>query len=70
MPKSLLRRTALGGLLCLLIASAPGVAAPPAVATPAEPRSLHVVSDENFPPYLFRNAEGQVEGYLVDLWQL
>ena len=70
MPKSLLRRTALGGLLCLLIASAPGFAAPPAVATPAEPRSLHVVSDENFPPYLFRNAEGQVEGYLVDLWQL
>ncbi|MCK6393981.1 transporter substrate-binding domain-containing protein [Zoogloea sp.] len=32
--------------------------------------SLHVVSDENYPPYLFRNAEGQVEGYLVDLWQL
>ena len=32
-------------------------------------RSLHVVSDDNYPPYLFRNADGQVEGYLVDLWR-
>ena len=31
---------------------------------------LRVVSDENYPPYLFRNADGRVEGYLVDLWQL
>ena len=32
--------------------------------------SIHVVSDENFPPYLFRNADGKVEGYLVELWAL
>ena len=36
----------------------------------AGPRTLQVVSDENYPPYLFRNADGQVEGYLVDYWQL
>lgn len=33
-------------------------------------RAIHVVSDDNFPPYLFRNSEGQVEGYVADLWQL
>ncbi|MFM2056856.1 MAG: hypothetical protein RLY71_1241 [Pseudomonadota bacterium] len=32
--------------------------------------SLHVISDDNYPPYLFRNADGVVEGYLVDYWQL
>ena len=37
--------------------------------TPAQ-RSLRVVSDDNYPPYLFRNADGEVEGYLVDLWRL
>jgi PAS domain S-box-containing protein len=31
---------------------------------------VRVVSDDNYPPYLFRNADGVVEGYLVDLWQL
>ena len=41
-----------------------------ALAADAAPRSLHVVSDDNYPPYLFRNADGKVEGYLVDLWQL
>ncbi len=39
-------------------------------ARPSEPRKLHVVSDDNYPPYLFRNTDGQVEGYLVDLWHL
>ena len=33
-------------------------------------RSIHVVADDNYPPYLFRNNEGKAEGYLVDLWQL
>jgi ABC-type amino acid transport substrate-binding protein len=37
---------------------------------PTAPHSLHVVSDDNYPPYLFRNADGEVEGYLVDLWRL
>lgn len=32
--------------------------------------ALHVISDENYPPYLFRNAQGDVEGYLVDWWTL
>ncbi len=47
------------------------------VATAAQPlpavhaaKQLHVVADDNYPPYLFRNADGQAEGYLIDLWQL
>ncbi len=36
----------------------------------SEPRTLKVVSDNNYPPYLFRNADGGVEGYLVDYWKL
>ena len=39
-------------------------------AADAHPSSLRVVSDDNFPPYLFRNADGHVEGFLVDLWAL
>ncbi len=47
------------GLACLGAALA-AAAAPP----------LHVVGDDNYPPYLFRDETGQAQGYLVDLWQL
>ncbi len=47
----------------LAIANAEGTGAH----RPTAPHSLHVVSDDNYPPYLFRNADGEVEGYLVDL---
>jgi len=36
----------------------------------AQPSTLHVVSDENYPPYLFKDAKGQNAGYLADLWAL
>ena len=62
-----IRRPLLGGLACLLIGGAANAAALPDA--PTTPRKLHVVGDDNYPPYIFRNAEGQVEGYLVDLWQ-
>jgi PAS domain S-box-containing protein len=45
-----------------------GLAAPAADTPPHRP--IHVVSDDNYPPYLFRNSEGKVEGYLVDIWTL
>ena len=31
---------------------------------------LRVVSDDNYPPYVFRDADGHPQGYLVDLWKL
>ena len=36
----------------------------------ARPKTIHVVSDDNYPPYLFRNSAGLTEGYLVDYWKL
>ena len=33
-------------------------------------RVLRVVGDENYPPYLFRDQDGQSAGYLADLWRL
>ncbi|WP_200236442.1 response regulator [Lamprobacter modestohalophilus] len=49
-------------LSLLLFALAP-------VAACAQERLLRVVGDENYPPYLFINAEGEADGYLADLWQ-
>src|SRR3989344_5627129 len=31
---------------------------------------LRVVSDENFPPYTYRNSDGGPEGLLIDRWRL
>ncbi len=48
----------LAGCLCL------------AASASAEPQVLRVVADDNYPPYLFRNADGEPEGYVADFWQL
>ncbi|MFT3850672.1 MAG: transporter substrate-binding domain-containing protein [Propionivibrio sp.] len=31
---------------------------------------FRVVTDDNYPPFVFRNADGKIDGYLVELWQL
>ncbi|QNK02221.1 putative bifunctional diguanylate cyclase/phosphodiesterase [Dyella telluris] len=36
----------------------------------AAPGSLRVVSDDNYPPYLFMGPDHQPRGYLVDEWKL
>ena len=33
-------------------------------------RTLTVVMDDNYPPYVFRDSSGMLDGYLVDLWKL
>ncbi|EXJ16167.1 response regulator [Imhoffiella purpurea] len=35
-----------------------------------EDRILRVVGDENYPPYLFLDANGKPTGFIVDLWRL
>lgn len=35
-----------------------------------EQSALRVVTDDNYPPYVFRDAEGQPDGFIVDLWRL
>lgn len=40
---------------------------------PAQPVTnavLRVVMDDNYPPYVFRNAQGKLEGILIDEWKL
>lgn len=32
-------------------------------------RELTVVADDNYPPYLFRDEQGNLRGYVADLWQ-
>ncbi|MBS0353443.1 MAG: transporter substrate-binding domain-containing protein [Proteobacteria bacterium] len=34
------------------------------------PKTISVVSDDNYPPYIFRDANGRPEGYLIDFWRL
>ena len=60
------------GLLALTLCSAglPAHAAQPPATTANSAVALHVVSDDNYPPYLFRDADGRVQGYLVDYWKL
>ena len=36
----------------------------------AERAALTVVLDDNYPPYIFRDAQGALNGYLVDSWKL
>ncbi|MCM8612258.1 EAL domain-containing protein [Accumulibacter sp.] len=59
-------------LLGLLFAAC--AAACPALAndgTDPQPRAaLRVLIDDNYPPYVFRDAGGTLTGYLVDLWRL
>ncbi|MDR3640759.1 MAG: PAS domain S-box protein, partial [Humidesulfovibrio sp.] len=36
---------------------------------PHGPQSITVVSDDNYPPYIFRGANGEIQGILVDEWR-
>ena len=36
----------------------------------AQPAELRVVGDENYPPYLYRDEQGQPQGFVADLWRL
>ncbi len=60
----------LAGLLAGLLAGSLPCVALGAGAAGVAPQALRVVADNNYPPYLFLNASGKPEGYLVDLWAL
>ena len=34
------------------------------------PTSIVVALDDNYPPYVFRDSDGVLKGYLIDLWAL
>ena len=44
--------------------------APIEVLGSAKKSSLTVVMDDNYPPYVFRDANGTLSGYLIDSWKL
>ena len=50
-------------LLVILLWSCPGLAF-------GADGPLRVVLDDNYPPYVFRNSNGELEGILVDQWAL
>ncbi len=43
---------------------------PAAAASTPPPNNITVVSDDNYPPYVFRDAEGTLRGILPDQWNL
>ena len=42
----------------------------PVFAQPPPPTAITVVSDDNYPPYIFRDAHGELRGILPDQWAL
>ena len=54
-------------LLCGLAMAPAAVARAPDTATPAQ---IRVVSDNNYPPFLFLDGDGKPQGYEVDMWKL
>jgi len=40
------------------------------VKSDARPKSITVVMDDNYPPYMFRDSSGQLQGVLKDTWAL
>lgn len=36
----------------------------------ADAKKLRVVTDNNYPPYVFLGSDGRLKGYVVDLWKL
>ncbi len=36
----------------------------------AQTQSIHVVMDNNYPPYVFLNSNGKLQGILIDQWRL
>ncbi|HEX4331910.1 MAG TPA: EAL domain-containing protein [Usitatibacter sp.] len=57
---------AIAAFLCALV----GAAAPSPAAMPAEVERLVVVTDDHYPPYLFRDEDGALQGIVKDRWAL
>ena len=62
------RHASLFILLCAGAAATGASAAPEPGRHKAAP--LVVATDDNYPPYIFRDASGTLSGYLVDVWKL
>ena len=54
--------------VCLLLPAGLAIAA--TAAEPATRGKIRVALDDNYPPYVFRDANGELNGYLIDSWKL
>jgi PAS domain S-box-containing protein len=63
--------TALGLMWGLLMCGAPSPAqgSGPTSGDPPPTRALRVVTDDNFPPFAFLDADGRPSGYVAEFWQ-
>lgn len=57
-------RVRLALLIALMLPALPAAAAAPSRAP------LRVVMDEHYPPFVYRDANGKLQGYTIDLWKL
>ncbi len=60
--RAVLKKRCVGGLLCLLAVTLASIA------SAGQARVLRVVTADNYPPFLFRQASGALDGYLVEWW--
>ena len=61
---------AVAGLLCIGVLHEAAADEPKPVPAAETRRELRVVADDNYPPFLFRDTDQRVHGYLVDYWDL
>lgn len=57
-------------LLFLLLCSVATASSGQEAQSSVQPKSITVVMDDNYPPFVFRDSTGQVQGILVDTWAL
>ena len=57
-------------LAVFLLLAASGFSRMARAEKPADFATLSVVSDDNYPPYVFRDASGKLRGILPDQWAL
>jgi two-component system cell cycle sensor histidine kinase/response regulator CckA len=60
----------MAGVLLWAASTFLGAQSPPTAAVPAPVASITVVLDDNYPPYIFRDAHGELQGILKDTWAL
>ncbi|MBA3059331.1 MAG: EAL domain-containing protein [Rhodoferax sp.] len=65
-----LRQGFSGLLLASLVLMGGSASLNQALALDAAPKSITVVVDDNYPPFIFRDASGQLQGILKDSWAL
>ena len=61
-------RSFISALLLLCCVASSSRAQPPR--TDARPTSISVVMDDNYPPFIFRDSSGRIQGILKDTWAL